>query len=166
MTSEIEEYLSLLKKLTGATSDTDLATKLGKAKQTVSSWRRRGSIPLEVQYELAEQYGPEATPFPEIKYAVQMRERLIATTVFLSLFDEQRAELEPKDDPSRYVSWGRLFEHVELELMKAARKVREASLDGDPFAAAELVKGLLRAGKLPDVQRSIDIWIRDVEVDD
>lgn len=163
MSVEIDQYLETLKRLTGAKNDSELADALGKAKQTISSWRRRGTVPTDVQYTLADLYGPEAALFREVRAATTERERQAILAVFLSLFDQHRAELDPSDGRDRYILWAQAFLHCEDDIRNAIHALGFVDPSDNQFTIAEMVKAMIDTGKVPGVRRALDVWVRRVE---
>lgn len=165
MASAIDEYIETLKRLTKTETDSELAAWLGKAKQTVSSWRRRGKVPYELQYELADRFGPEAALYKEVKYATTSRERQAIVTVWLKLFDRYRSHRDPANDASAYISWAQAMLHCELDIRDAVRSVGFLDEGDNQMTVAEVVLVLINTGKLPAVNRAIDVFYLGIDPD-
>ncbi len=159
MNTALEEYLETLKRLTGAKTDAELAAAIGKAKQTVSSWRRRGDVPCSVQYELVDRYGPEAGLYPEIKHVSSEREKQAILAVYLSLFDQHRSILDPFISREHYISWAQAFLHCEDDIRSAIRSLGFLGPGDNQFTVAEMIKAMIDTGKLPAVHEALEIWL-------
>lgn len=160
MVSEVDEYIETLRRLTGATTDAELAERLGVAKQTISSWRRRGSVPAKSQQAFAAQLGPEAIVDPALRYWKESREWQLVLAVMLATFDINRPSRRTLDF-GEYVKWGEALSHSEEAIRAALRKLQSAAGKDDPAALAEMMLVMIRAGKVPELQHAIDIWVRD-----
>ena len=53
----VEGYISALKKQLGITRDDELSARLGVAKSTVSSWRKRGQVPKAIAAKAEAEFG-------------------------------------------------------------------------------------------------------------
>lgn len=158
--SEVDGYLDVLRRLAGASSDAELAEKLGIAKQTISSWRRRGTVPSKSQQAFARQLGPEALADPALRYWKESREWQLVLAVMLATFDINKAGGTPLPF-SEYVKWGAALSHSEDGIRSALRKLEAATgRDRDP-ALVEMMMVMLRAGNVPGVTEAIDVWVRD-----
>jgi transcriptional regulator with XRE-family HTH domain len=148
--SEVDGYLDVLRRLAGASSDAELAEKLGIAKQTISSWRRRGTVPSKSQQAFARQ----------LRYWKESREWQLVLAVMLATFDINKAGGTPLPF-SEYVKWGAALSHSEDGIRSALRKLEAATgRDRDP-ALVEMMMVMLRAGNVPGVTEAIDVWVRD-----
>jgi hypothetical protein len=168
MAEPIELYIDRLKLLTGATSDTELAESIGVAKQTISSWRRRGTVPTSKQYFLTSLLGPEAAFYPEVGYATTARERQVVLAAFLELFDRLRERHDPSHNARRYSDWAQALLNFEDDLQKVIRatgfvtineKLQVGELDRSTLAQY-LVK-LVAEGKLEQATRSFETFLSD-----
>jgi hypothetical protein len=155
MASAIDEYLDRLKRLLGAGTDAELAARLRKAKQTISSWRRRGAVPHKEEMALAELYGPDAAFSEYARHVYSARERRVLQAVFLTLFEQDRKHLDPRQDASFYLVWADLFASVEDELRGTLRDNGFVRLHEDETVSIEeesalvaFLIALLRAGKI------------------
>lgn len=165
MGKSVNEYIDDIRALTGSATDSDLAAYLGKAKQTVSSWRRRGAVPMDVQYLLADRFGPQAALYGEVEYATTSRERQATFAVLLSIYDEFRVECDPASDSERYIAWAQAFDQCELDIRNAVRQLGFVGAGDNQFTVSEMVKVMIRTGKLPQVKRALDVWVREVDPD-
>lgn len=170
MPEAIDDYLDNVKKLAGVQQDSELAELLGKAKQTVSSWRRRGNVPLDVQYELADRFGPDAAMLREVVYATSSRERQVIVAIWLALYDWYRSAGNPRESESRYIDWAQALLHCENDIRDAVRSFSfNSGRKGHPYdqhTLAELVRVMINTGQLPEAKRAIDIYVRGVAPDD
>ncbi|GGA82408.1 hypothetical protein GCM10011491_07270 [Brucella endophytica] len=166
MTKRIDVYISTLKRLTRTETDTALASALGVAKQTISSWRRRETVPWRLQYELIDKYGPEAAFNNEINYVATQREKQVILHVFLALYDIHKDRFDPSKDPRRYNDWAQAFLNFEYQL---ERLIREAGFVGeenglfDRVAIADAILKKIESGELEDATHSFDVFLHDSE---
>ncbi len=155
----VNEYLDTLKQLTGVNSDVQLAERIGVAKQTISTWRRRGNVPLSVELRLADELGPEASFSNEFRYAHTSRERQAILAVFLSLYDANKGRCDPVENRDRYLKWSQAFLHCEGEITDAIRKIGFVSQDS--FTMAEMIRTLIERGGLPSVAHALDVFLAE-----
>lgn len=162
MGNEVDDYLAMLKEHARVNTDTELAQLLGKPKQTISSWRRRGTVPTEAQYEIAERFGPELALFPEVRYATTRREAQIMLAVFLGIFDDLRDARNPALQSDFYLLWAQAFDHCQDHIRSVMRQQGFSSANSNPFFAAQELRMMVRHGEIPEVQRAIDIWVKGI----
>jgi len=163
MTKRIDVYINTLKRLTETKTDTALAASLGLAKQTISSWRRRETVPLAQQYELVDQYGSEAAFSNEVNFVATQREKQVIMHVFLSLYDKHKAQHDPSSNPRRYNDWAQAFLNFEYQLERLIREhgfVAEENGLFDRVAIAQAILAKIAAGDFSEVQHSFDVFLR------
>ncbi|MBK8638049.1 MAG: helix-turn-helix domain containing protein [Chromatiaceae bacterium] len=136
------DVLDRLRQILGVKNDTDLAEALGKAKNTISTWRARNTKPFEICEQIADQRGisldwlltgegemyrpspgapaPDATPAPVIPAALAGWDRRIAA--LLSLI----AQL---DDGSREAVLAECYTRAETAQQLAALRQAVAVLE-------------------------------------
>lgn len=164
MTKRIDLYISTLKQITGTETDTALASALGLAKQTISSWRRRESVPLNQQYELIDKYGPQAAFSNEVNFVATQREKQVILHVFLALYDAHRKRHDPSENPRRYNDWAQALLNFEYELERLIRQQGFLGEEGgliDRVAIAEAILQKVESGQLEHVQHSFDVFLYD-----
>lgn len=164
MNKRIDTYIETLKRLTNTTSDTALASELGVAKQTISSWRRRESVPLSQQYELIDKYGPEAAFNNEVNFVATQREKQVVLHVFLAVYDAFKARHDPSEKSSRYNDWAQAFLNFEYNL---ERLIREEGFTGesegliDRSMMADAIVKRIKEGKFEPADRSLQVFLKD-----
>jgi Bacteriophage CI repressor helix-turn-helix domain len=152
----ISNYITKLKTFAKVSTDAELADKLQVARQTVTSWRRRGSVPLSVELKIIDRYGPNAAFSPEFKYASTTREERVLLAFFLLIFSEN-ADLKLLKNDNRLVEdWASAFTlnwETVRDLMRGAGFLSESSW---PMISA--LKSAYDDGLMPEVEKSIDLW--------
>lgn len=146
MKKPIDIYIDNIKRLAGASSDTDLAKKLSLSKQTIAAWRRRQAVPLAQQKILTVLYGPEAAFDEDIGYAATSRERIAILSAFLRLFDKYRGLYDPASNKGAYETWAEalLAFGSDMEQLVRSNGWLGVSTDGKPhvFTTNEIARVL------------------------
>jgi transcriptional regulator with XRE-family HTH domain len=156
---DIAEYIVSLKRITASKTDADLADKIGVARQTVTSWRRRGSIPLSVELKIADIYGPDAAFSPEFRYAVSAREERAISCFFLMIFAEQAKIGELQSNPERFENWAAAIELNRDYVRKILREIGFLTEESWPMIA--VLKHTFDVGLMPELEVSLALWTKE-----
>ncbi len=134
-----QHVLSRLSKALGATSDSELAEKLGVAKQTISTWKKRDKVPLEQIVDTALSYGlsVDSMLFGE-RHSSDTRAKPVNVEQMLSTHSDIRLAEE-------------VLEGLDEELWLKERGLSSETLS-EIFMAMGAVKRLLK-GECFDVKR-------------
>lgn len=82
----VSEFINQLKAALWATSDEELAAKLGIGKSTIASWRRRGSVPDKIQREIYFQYNVDYCLIETGKPCIlEQSNRLFGTALYAAI---------------------------------------------------------------------------------
>jgi len=157
--SDVDDYLGELRRLAGAGDDAELADKLGIAKQTISSWRRRGAVPSKAQQAIADKLGPEALADPALRFWKESREWQLVLAVMLATYDINSGRTAAPF--AEYVKWGAALAHSEDRIRSALRQLATVAGRDRDAALVEMMLVMVRAGNVPGVEEAIDVWVRD-----
>jgi hypothetical protein len=151
----VEDQIAALRRLAGASSDRELAERIGVSKQTISAWRRRGAIPHKAEMALGELFGPDVVGSSFARHVFTTRERRILQAVFLRLYDDRRQQGSAPENSSSRLRWANLFAEVESELREKLREygfIEETRAGAVSFreeqAVVAFLLALIEAGKI------------------
>lgn len=160
MNEDIEPYIKTLRRLAGVNNDTELASKIGVAKQTISSWRRRRAVPIKMQRALAAVFGPEAMLNSALQYWASEAERELVISILIAILDIVGPSPE-RGDYQGYARWGQALAHCEEAVRDAIRQLHFVVAEDSAAEIVEMVILMIRSGKLPTVSHAIDVWVTD-----
>ena len=149
MEEPIRVYIERLKAALGVTTDEEAASKLGISKQAIANWRRRGSVPLEVEIRLVNSFGPDFARSEIARDVSVLRENEVvyATTLHVYFKIAERPGGKPTFEELR--SLGYIFKEIEGSIRSI---VREVSFENEnSVTLLEIMIALVDAGKIPAV---------------